>query len=182
MSKTIRNSLIAVSLAYIALGLVLILWPEQSKLIICYALGGLTLALGAARIIAYFVKTDLPNQIQFSVAHGILDVIIGLLLIFKANALIALFGVVAGIAIIAESVIQLQIALDVRRCIKTGWLIMFVSSLVMTVLGIILLFDPFGGTTAAAIVIGVTLALDGVVTLVCVLRAYHVLHSMIVEV
>ena len=39
MSKAFRNTLLAISLTYIVLGLIQILWPVGSRMVICYIMG-----------------------------------------------------------------------------------------------------------------------------------------------
>ena len=46
MSKGFRNTLLAISLVYILLGLIQIIWPVGSRLVICYILGAALIIYG----------------------------------------------------------------------------------------------------------------------------------------
>ena len=54
MSKGFRNTLLAISLVYILLGLIQIIWPVGSRLVICYILGAALIIYGIYHIIRYF--------------------------------------------------------------------------------------------------------------------------------
>lgn len=53
MLKSIRNSLVATSLLYVVLGLVLLLMPGLSLGFACLLIGGSVLVYGIVRLVAY---------------------------------------------------------------------------------------------------------------------------------
>ena len=54
MSKAFRNTLLAISLTYIVLGLIQILWPVGSRMVICYIMGAALTLFGIYHIVRYF--------------------------------------------------------------------------------------------------------------------------------
>ena len=52
--KRIVSDLTLISLFYVALGVILLGWPELSSRIICYAFGGVLTVSGILRIVRYF--------------------------------------------------------------------------------------------------------------------------------
>ena len=68
-------------------------------------------------------------------------------------------------AIIVDSILRLQIALNLRLAGIKNWLILLVASLVTLAFGILLLFNPFTAIKVATIIAGVSLVIDGGFTL-----------------
>jgi uncharacterized membrane protein HdeD (DUF308 family) len=62
------------------------------------------------------------GSVQFGVALGITFVVLGLFLLFKANAVVAVLAAIIGVAIIIDSIMRLQISLNLSRFSGGGWL------------------------------------------------------------
>jgi len=163
MSNPFQKALTAGSVVYIVVGLMLILWPDQARFVVCYALGAAALLYGAYRVVRYFAGGG--DSGRFGVALGIACAVLGLFLLFKANVVVSALAAVIGGAVIVESVIRLQLALDIRRGGGSIWLALCISALAMLAFGVVLLFNPITVVRAATIVAGVALALDGLLTL-----------------
>ena len=158
--------MMATSIVYMVLGLILIIWPDQARQIICYLLGAAALLYGAYRIIDYFARKQMSEGgVQIGVALGIACVVLGLFLVFKANTVVAVLAGVIGVAVVIDSILRLQIALNLRRMTASGWLPLFITALVTLIFGILLLFNPFDAVKVATIVAGAALLVDGVFTL-----------------
>ena len=95
MSKSFRTSLIFISVALLLLGLALIIWPTASQRIICYVAGALCAIAGVSRVIAQW-KLSRDLGFQLSYLMGVLLALLGLLLVLKADAMIAIFGALVG--------------------------------------------------------------------------------------
>lgn len=165
MSKSTKTLMWVLAVAYLAVGLVLTVWPEQSRLILCYVVGAAALAYGLFRIIWYFARKGDPNALHFGVAIGIASLVLGAFLLFRANAVVAVLAAAIGVAVIVGSILRLQIALDLKRVGVHNWAGVLVSALALLVMGGVLLFNPFTAVKAATIVAGVALMIDGALTI-----------------
>ena len=86
MTNPFQKAMMLTSIVYMVLGLILIIWPDQARQIICYLLGAAALLYGAYRIIDYFARKQLSEGgVQIGVALGIACAVLGLFLLFKAN-------------------------------------------------------------------------------------------------
>jgi len=157
--------MLIVSIIYAVVGLFLIIWPDQARLVICYVLGAAAVLYGAFRIIWYFAHKDVSTGIRFGVALGIASFVLGLFLLFKANAVVAVLAAIIGVAVIIESVMRLQIALDIRRVGGQYWLPVCLSAIAMLAFGVLLLFNPFTAVDIATVIAGVALILDAAFTI-----------------
>jgi len=172
MTKTFRKTMLITSAVYLVIGLLLILWPESARKIIIYAIGAAALLYGAYRIVDFFVRKEhLSGAVQVGVALGIACVLLGLFLIVKAELVVALLAAVIGVAVIVDSILRLQIALNLRLAGVRHWLILLVTALLTLAFGILLLFNPFTAVRVATILAGVALLIDGGFTLWGVLQA-----------
>ncbi len=164
MQKNFKTTMIILAILYVILGAVLIIWPETARNAICYTLGALLVLFGVYRIMAYFI-VELPLQMQFGVAVGIACILAGLLLLFKADAVVAVFGVVIGVTLIVDSILRMQTALDIRRIGGGHWAPVLICAATMLALGILLLFNPFKAVITATIIGGVALVVEGCLTI-----------------
>ena len=171
MTKPFQRAMLITSVIYIVVGLVLIIWPDAARQIIIYAIGTAALLYGGFRIVDFFVRKEhLTGTVQFGVALGIACVLLGLFLIFKVDMIVALLAAVIGVAVIVDSVLRLQIALNLRHIGARYWMILLVTALVTLGFGILLLFNPFTAVRVATIVAGILLLIDGGFTLWGVLQ------------
>lgn len=171
MTKPFQKALIITAIVYIVVGLLLVIWPDQARQIIIYALGAATLLYGVYRIVDYFIQKEHLEGVQIGVALGIACIVTGLFLLIKANIVVAILAAVIGIAIITDSILRLQIALNLRSFGGKNWIVLGITALVMLVFGILLLFNPFSAIRAAMIVGGASLIADGGFTLWGVLQS-----------
>ena len=164
MSKRYTAALITAAILYIVVGLLLIIWPEEARLILCYVLGAALLLYGAYRVIAYFNNaSDVP--VQFGAAIGVACITAGVLLLIKADRVVAAFAAVAGAALTIDSILRIQLALDIRRLGGRHWGPMAICGGVMLAVGVMLVLNPFAVVRTATIVAGAALLADGMLTL-----------------
>jgi uncharacterized membrane protein HdeD (DUF308 family) len=172
MTKSFQKAMIITSIVSLVIGLVLIIWPDAARQIIIYAMGAAALLYGGYRIVDFFVRKEhLSGTVQLGVALGIGCLLLGLFLIFKVDLVVSLLAAVIGVAVIIDSVLRLQIALNMRYLGMQYWVMLFVTALVTLGFGILLLFNPFTAVRVATIVAGVLLLIDGGFTLWGVLQS-----------
>ena len=102
--KRYRNWAIGLSAGMALLGLVLILWPETSALTVCWLLGVLCLALGVCQIARYCRLGALGVLFRFDLGGGILDLLLGFLLILDPFEGAAALMVYLGISLLITGV------------------------------------------------------------------------------
>ena len=165
MTKPIQKALILSAVVYLVIGLLLVIWPDVARQIVIYAIGVAAVLYGGYRIIDFFSRKEHLSGVQIGVALGIGCVMLGLFLLFRASVVVALLATVIGVAVIIDSVLRLQIALNLRLIGDKGWIALIVTAFVTMVFGILLLFNPFTAVRVATIVGGASLLADGVFTL-----------------
>ncbi|WP_343207892.1 HdeD family acid-resistance protein [Anaerolentibacter hominis] len=167
--KTFKKNYVVVAVLYMLFGLVLLIWPEMSLMTICYSFGVITIVFGIVRLIGYFVKDSFVSAFRYDLVIGVLAVAAGIFILIKPDFIASILPVVLGIFIIVSSMIKLQNALDLKRFHYDNWWVVVIFAVLTTVLGIIIIVNPFEAAKMAMMFVGVALAVDGVLSLISLL-------------
>ncbi len=164
MLKSIRNSLIAMSLIYVVLGLVLLLMPGLSLGAACLLIGGSVLVYGVVRLVSYFRGGEYADRLDLVL--GVLLILLGLFLLVWIRFLIALVPVILGIYIIIDSLASVKRSLNMRALGFGRWWISCLAAVVLTICGLVMVLSPFSTVEGLVMFIGLGFLFDGVYTLV----------------
>ena len=118
--KSFRRTFLLIAALYLACGISLLVWPAQSGLVICYVFGGISLLYGAVQIIRYCCNAAV-SIFRYELVTGILCCAFGLFVILRADMVLAVLPFVFGCAIVFDSVMTLQNAIDLRRLGFSRW-------------------------------------------------------------
>ena len=165
--KSFRRTFLLIAALYLACGISLLVWPAQSGLVICYVFGGISLLYGAVQIIRYCCNAAV-SIFRYELVTGILCCTFGLFVILRADMVLAVLPFVFGCAIVFDSVMTLQNAIDLRRLGFSRWWLILLLAGVTGAFGVLLFFEPFAALAMVRF-IGAVLVLDGCADLVSVL-------------
>ena len=159
--KQLQWNLILVAVIFIALGVVLILWPGATMATICYILAALLLAVGVLSLIKYLHK-DIKGEIyRYDLVVGLSAILGGILVIIKVDRLTDLIPVVLGFLVTISGIMKMQNSVDMLRLGHGNWQIAFGMAVLNIVAGIILLVDPFSSTETLVLWTGIALVYSG---------------------
>ena len=147
------------ALATIALGLVLVLWPDRSVSLMCTILGGALLMFGIIYFFACFSKkgrAPLILMIPGAVLAGL-----GVWLMISAESVISLIQYVFGAVIIFHGIVDVQGVLTLAGYRAKKWWVDLLMALLSLALGVVILLNPFGSFSALVSLIGCALVYDG---------------------
>ncbi len=153
---------IALSVALFAVGLCLIIWPEQFATIFCYVIGSIALILGAIELVIFFVRDFTSTSSGYRLLVGLLASIFGLILLLKPDNSAVFFSMLVGVFIIIDSVVKLQATFELKNIGAIQWWVNLVLSVVSAVLGVMLVINPFGTGTLLLIFMGISLIVDAI--------------------
>ena len=160
-----NKSMLIVNLALIVLGVLFIIFPENSVKIICYASGAILCLLGAYKLVQYF-KDGIKDITSFGLAGGIGLVSVGLLLFFKPNFISDVLSILFGIILIISGIIKLQQAINVKNSKGKAWWTVLCVAVIALVSGLFALFFPFATRKVLFIFIGISLIVDGLLGII----------------
>lgn len=162
-AKSFKKGFLLVSLCFLVLGVVLLVYPTLSMHLVCYALGGIVMIYGVLHLILYFSCTDFGDVYRLDFVTGVLMLCAGVYVIAQPYVVAQLLPVLLGIVILVDSLIKLQNALDLRRLGVRLWWTVLLACAVTAALGIVLVIDPFTAAKALTQFIGAALIVDACV-------------------
>ena len=160
MVKKLKNTLITTSVCYLIIGIFMLLFPAVVSDFICYLVGFLFLFFGVAGIVMY-AKTEVKTPYASSTL--VLAIILGafgIYIFLNPKAFASFIPLVVGIFLLADSVSKLSMALDLRKQEYNNWWHMLITSFIILVLVLILVFNPFEVITVTIRIIGAILMVD----------------------
>lgn len=174
--KHYRLLAIVLSCCMIALGIVMIVWPEISALAVCYLVGVLCIAMGVCEIARYFSLGFAGLLFRVDLMTGILSILAGVLLLFHPMGALTILPVLLGFYIIIESVFSIQTSIELRRIGWGSWGGTLILGILGAVLGVLMIVNPFEGASALMIYMGISLIISGaenIYTVHCVTKAFR---------
>ena len=168
-----KLNMICLSICYIVIGIVLLMFPNLSLKDICYVLGIVVMIVGIINVALYFVRKGymVPNQFGFSV--GVIEVLIGLFAVVRTAEFSFAFSQILALCILVDSVVKMQFSMDLLRMKTPNWWVWLILSVAMLAVAMVILINPFGEGDIRNIFTYVVLAVDGVLNIVTVIYLSH---------
>lgn len=145
------------SIFCIVAGGVLVLFPYASIRWLMMALGVVALVYGISSL------NRQPNQIK---AESIVSIIVGIFFIISPRFILGLLPTVLGVFILIYGIAEIQKALKKRRFGHAGWIFDLTAAILLTLLGISLLTNPFGLVEVLVKVAGLLIIFEGLMPLI----------------
>lgn len=163
--KRLKWNMILLSSIYLLLGIVLLIWPDVVLGGICMVIGSLVAGTGIVQLVRFFTVRERLFFAPLTLVGGLICLGLGLFLLLRADVILTALPIVFGLFIVFDSVLRIQNALELRRCGYTTWKGILASGGVSVVLGLVMLFNPFGTVQALVMAIGIILIVEGVLNL-----------------
>lgn len=166
------------SLAFLVLGVLLLVMPQTSLLWICYAFGAVVLVTGIVCLIQYARVRGSGFAAPFLLVGGVITAALGLFTLAQPQMVASFLPVVFGLFILVEGCSRIGAALDLAKRKADKWWVLLLLSLLSIALGLLLLFDPFEAAVSAVMLCGVLLIVEGALSLACALYAAMELRAL----
>ena len=147
----------------IVCGAYVLLHPAQTLMSIASLIGIVTLFSGAFSLATYFTQKDEIFGAKGILLDGILDVILGvLLIIYPTSSLIAnLFLGLMSIWVISKGATAIYHAILAKE-FERYWYVLLIIGILLLLFGILALFKPIITMVAISVILGVFLISDGI--------------------
>ena len=150
---------IFISILLIVLGIFLIMKPDEILKTLIQIMGIILLLCGVIDFMGYFKMSDEEKLFNYGIMKGVLELCIGILFIFKFEALVDIFSIIIGLIIIFINLFKLQLSLNLKQIENTNWFAGVVISTISLILGIVIILDPFGTTKILVITSGIIICI-----------------------
>ena len=169
MLRYIKTGMMLLSIAYIVIGMMLLVMPQTSLLWICYAFGAVVLITGIVCLVQYA---------PFMLVGGVITACIGVFTLVRPQVVASFLPVVFGIFIVVDGLSRIGTAIDLAKRKGQKWWLLLLLSLVSVALGVVLVLHPFDAAIGVTMLCGILLIVEGALNLGCVLYAAMELRTL----
>lgn len=172
--KGLKVNYTASALVCVVLGLVLLIWPGTTTQIVCMMLGIVLLVYGVIQILLYLISKERSIVLQGMMLFGIIVSVIGIWILVKPEMIIMAVPVIVGILIVLHGLHNIVQAIDLKKDGYEGWWIACLMGVLTTMLGGILIYNPFSVVEMIVRLIGIFLIYDGLSDMWIISRVFKV--------
>ena len=173
---------IVMSILFCIAGILFITLPEMSTTIMGICIGIAMIVFGIVKLVGYFSKDLFRLAFQFDLELGILMMVLGVVVLFNPQNLMAFICVALGIAILLDGLFKIRIAMDSKRFgIKSWWLILALA-IVTGVVGVALVFDSVVSAKVLSVLLGLSLLSEGILNLYTVISTVLIIKNQLPDV
>ena len=147
---------------YALLGLVLLLWPELSTSVLCFALGLILLLCGLGDVIEFLRHRDGSLYAALHLGVGVILAAVGLWLMSQPTLVTVVIPRIVGVLICFHGFSDVSDAMTIRKNGSSRWTAAGLLGLVTLVLGVVLVICPFKAFTTVVRLLGAFLLYDGI--------------------
>ena len=178
MLRYVKSGMMLLSIAYIVIGMMLLIMPQTSLLWICYAFGAVVLLTGIVCLIQYARIRGTGFTAPFMLVGGVITAGLGIFTLAKPQVVASFLPVVFGIFIVVDGLSRIGSAIDLAKRKGQKWWVLLLLSIVSVALGILLVLHPFGAAVSIVMVCGILLIVEGAMNLGCILYAAMELRTL----
>ena len=129
MLRYIKTGMMLLSIAYIVIGMMLLVMPQTSLLWICYAFGAVVLITGIVCLVQYARIRGTGFTAPFMLVGGVITACIGVFTLARPQVVASFLPVVFGIFIVVDGLSRVGTAIDLaKRKGQKWWLLLLFST------------------------------------------------------
>ena len=177
--RTAKAGYIAMSVILMAAGAVLIAAPDTLASAMCSVLGVVSAVFGGVKIASYFSKDLFRLAFQHDLAEGILLMILGVTAAVKPELFLGFIGVIFGVCVLADGLLKIQTAIDAKVFGVSKWWLILAAAIAADIAGFFLIINPVDSAAVVAVILGVTLLMEGLLNIITVLVAVKIVMNQL---
>lgn len=164
-------------IAMIALGVLLILYPDDVVKLIGFIIGAAAFAYGAMRLILYFAFERKSSLMARGLFAAIFFIAAGVFALLYRDEVVNYMTIIFGAILFAGCLLRLQESLILKRLGDPMWWLLFVFSLLAAAFGVLLVTKPQLIDKVFMILAAVFLIIDGILALISMILTQMFLHG-----
>lgn len=150
-----------ISAIYIAVGVILILHPGVTGIIICRTAGALALLLGGFRVFTALRARGADWFFRLDLVVGVLLLAFGIFALAQPKVVLSILPVVLGVYLVTECVGKIQRAVLLKKWDYPRWWTVLSLGPVTGLLGVLLIVNPFQAVETSLMILGISLLVNG---------------------
>ncbi|MCH5167065.1 MAG: DUF308 domain-containing protein [Erysipelotrichales bacterium] len=164
-AKRCEKNMLVSTVVTLVLGIVLAFEPSGSIKVITGLIATLFLLIGILQLIDYLKQSKLEKMMSLSLILGLVLSGIGVFLFLNIESLVNFITTIIGVSILVKSLFKLQFAFNLKG-ISEKWFYNLIVGILGSILGIVLLINPFESATIFLRIVGILLALGSILELI----------------
>lgn len=153
---------LVVPIVTILIGIILLLVPGEIITTIIRIIGALIIA-GATLSIIDIIKNKKQNlELMYSILIGIL----GIIFISNPEVIAGIIPLLLGLFIILKSAVKLRLVYSLKQDGTDYWIKPLIVNILMLILGLVLVFNPFRGAEALIMIIAIFMISYGILDII----------------
>ena len=166
MLKKVFNISMISSILLFLFGLILAVNAEGFIKSITVAIGVVLLLIGVFPVIDYFRYRKDGLGASIGLISGIFSIVCGLMLLINEDLLMILIPVFIGVWMIINGINKIQVSFEIKDLGEKSWVITFIYSILIMVLGGYFIVNPISGATTVTSFIGIILCIYAVLDII----------------
>lgn len=166
MLKKAFNISVISSVLLFLFGLILAVNAEGFIKSITVAIGVVLLLIGVFPVIDYFRYRKEGLGASVGLISGIFSIVCGLMLLINEDLLMILIPVFIGVWMIINGINKIQVSFEIKDLGEKSWIITFIYSILIVVLGGYFIVNPISGATTVTSFIGIVLCIYAVLDII----------------
>lgn len=169
-----KSGYIIMSAVFCIVGILFIARPELSVKIIGRGLGISMILFGCIKLVGYFSRDLFRLAFQYDLEFGILLIALGVIVLIRSPNVMNFIFIALGIAILADGLFKVQIAMDSKRFGIAAWWLILLLAVLTGFVGLLLVFRPVESAHVLTILLGVSLLAEGILNLCVVVSTVKI--------
>lgn len=169
-----KTGYIIISAVFCIAGILFIARPELSVKIIGRGLGIAMILFGCIRLVGYFSRDLFRLAFQYDLEFGILLIALGVIVFIRSPNVMNFIFIALGIAILADGLFKVQIAMDSKRFGIAAWWLILLLAVLTGFVGLLLVFRPVESAHVLTMLLGVSLMAEGILNLCVVVSTVKI--------
>ena len=166
LMETLAKYAILRALIYLMLGFLMLFFPNSMIHILVYILAAYLIIQGIINLVLYFRRRSQPDTAYFEIVSGVFFLILGLVLIVFLKPIISIVPIILGILIVLNGTIGFVQAIDAKKYGMKSGVAMILYNVVLVIVGIILMLNPFASVTVLFRVFGIIMIVMGIMEII----------------
>lgn len=182
--KEMRTEFVVLSAAFVILGIVMIVMPDQFNDFVGKIVGGVLCAWGLLRCFT-FLRLKGEDMIgSFALVQGAAMIGIGIYFLVQQDSFRNVLDMLLTIMILVLGVLKLQHAINFRKLRIDGWQLHLLAALVLVAVGVVALVEPAFSDDKdvvlriVTIITGAAFAVSGIWDIVSVLKLSKIIEKI----
>lgn len=152
------------SIIFILIGSFLLARPEDAIHLVSYALGIILIVWGVISVITFFTDKESQNYLDFGFIVGVFVLIFGIIILVKPDTIASIIPLLLGIWMLINGVTKLSYSLTLNN--NKSALSSIIISLIIVLLGILLIINPFQGAKKIVQILGISILVYSILDLI----------------